>query len=138
MEHFRSTKGKIGKQQLGRVTIEQLDTELRRLLVLENRLHPALFSSEAQHKVSILYLIINDTASMNFVCKGEVPCIAFLSRGNRVFFPTHSQVLQHMMDGLILYTFKHEDLQCLYFRYTARELLASAVMRPVLNLASPR
>ncbi|XP_022150449.1 uncharacterized protein LOC111018592 isoform X2 [Momordica charantia] len=97
LEHFRSTKGKIGKQQLGRVTIEQLDTELRRLLVLENRLHPALFSSEAQHKV-----------------------------------------LQHMMDGLILYTFKHEDLQCLYFRYTARELLASAVMRPVLNLASPR
>ncbi|CAK9310487.1 unnamed protein product [Citrullus colocynthis] len=97
LEIFRSTKLKIKKQQLGTITIEQLDTELRRHLAMENRLHPALFSSEAQHKV-----------------------------------------LQHVMDGLILYTFKHEDLQCLYFRYTARELLASAVMRPVLNLASPR
>lgn len=97
LEVFRSTKGKIEKKQLGTITIEQLDTELKRLLDMENMLHPALFSSEAQHKV-----------------------------------------LQHLMDGLILFTFKREDLQCLYFRYTARELLASAVMRPVLNLASPR
>ncbi|TYK04027.1 PX domain-containing protein/PXA domain-containing protein/Nexin_C domain-containing protein [Cucumis melo var. makuwa] len=97
LENFRSTKLKIEKRQLGNITIEKLDTELRQHLAMENRLHPALFSSEAQHKV-----------------------------------------LQHVMDGLILYTFRHEDLQCLYFRYTARELLASAVMRPVLNLASPR
>uniref|UniRef100_A0A9I9DUY3 Uncharacterized protein n=1 Tax=Cucumis melo TaxID=3656 RepID=A0A9I9DUY3_CUCME len=40
--------------------------------------------------------------------------------------------------NLIDLLMRHEDLQCLYFRYTARELLASAVMRPVLNLASPR
>ncbi|XP_018837496.2 uncharacterized protein LOC109003695 isoform X3 [Juglans regia] len=42
------------------------------------------------------------------------------------------------MDGLISFTFKPEDVQCLFFRYMARELLAGAVMRPVLNLASPR
>lgn len=48
------------------------------------------------------------------------------------------QVLQHLMDGLVSFTFKPEDLQCFFFRYTARELLASAVMRPVLNMANPR
>lgn len=48
------------------------------------------------------------------------------------------QVLQHLMDGLISFTFKREDLQCTLFRYIVRELLACAVMRPVLNLASPR
>ncbi|XP_041015012.1 uncharacterized protein LOC121257812 isoform X4 [Juglans microcarpa x Juglans regia] len=42
------------------------------------------------------------------------------------------------MDGLISFAFKPEDVQCLFFRYMARELLAGAVMRPVLNLASPR
>ena len=42
------------------------------------------------------------------------------------------------MDGLIPLTFKPEDLQCLFFRYIGRELLASAVMRPVFNLASPK
>lgn len=42
------------------------------------------------------------------------------------------------MDGLIPLTCKPEDLQCLFFRYIGRELLASAVMRPVFNLASPK
>lgn len=42
------------------------------------------------------------------------------------------------MDGLISYTFKPEDLQCSFFRYVTRELLACAVMRPVLNLATPK
>eukprot|EP00257_Ricinus_communis_P015026 XP_015572856.1 uncharacterized protein LOC8274501 isoform X2 [Ricinus communis] len=42
------------------------------------------------------------------------------------------------MDGLISFTFKPEDLQCSFFRFIVRELLACAVMRPVLNLASPR
>lgn len=49
-----------------------------------------------------------------------------------------SQVLQHLMGGLISFTFKPQDLQCSFFRYTVRELLARAVMRPVLNLANPR
>lgn len=48
------------------------------------------------------------------------------------------QVLQHLMSGLMSVTFKSEDLQCSFFRYTVRELLACAVMRPVLNLANPR
>ncbi|WCJ40753.1 Phox-associated domain Phox-like Sorting nexin C-terminal [Euphorbia peplus] len=48
------------------------------------------------------------------------------------------KVLQHVMDGLISFTFRPEDLKCSVFRYIVRELLACAVMRPVLNLASPR
>lgn len=48
------------------------------------------------------------------------------------------QVLQHLMTGLMHVTFKSEDLQCSFFRYTVRELLACAVIRPVLNLANPR
>ncbi|XP_051135081.1 uncharacterized protein LOC127254176 [Andrographis paniculata] len=48
------------------------------------------------------------------------------------------KVLQHVMDGLILLTFKHEDMQCSLFRYVVRELLACVVIRPVLNLANPR
>ncbi|KAL2462680.1 Phox-associated domain [Forsythia ovata] len=48
------------------------------------------------------------------------------------------KVLQHITDGLISFTFKPEDLQCSLFRYVVRELLACAVMRPVLNLSNPR
>lgn len=53
-------------------------------------------------------------------------------------FLTLLQVLQHLMTGLMDVTFKSEDLQCAFFRYTVRELLACAVIRPVLNLANPR
>ncbi|KAM5554003.1 hypothetical protein ABKV19_025970 [Rosa sericea] len=95
---FRIAQAKIPKQQSGLMTIEKRDMELRLVLDAENKLHPALFSAEAEHKV----------------------------------------VLQHLMDGLISLTFKREDLQCTLFRYIVRELLACAVMRPVLNLASPR
>ncbi|KAG8086531.1 hypothetical protein GUJ93_ZPchr0010g10236 [Zizania palustris] len=49
-----------------------------------------------------------------------------------------SQVLQSLADGLISITVKPQDLQCYFFRCTARELLACAVIRPVLNLANPR
>ncbi|KAL6134452.1 hypothetical protein ACLB2K_066683 [Fragaria x ananassa] len=97
LELFRITQAKIPKQQSGLLTIEKRDMELRLILDAENKLHPALFSAEAEHKV-----------------------------------------LQHLMDGLISFTFKREDLQCTLFRYIVRELLACAVMRPVLNLASPR
>ncbi|RZC00676.1 hypothetical protein D0Y65_016492 [Glycine soja] len=71
--------------------------ELKNVLAAENKLHPALFSAEAEHKV-----------------------------------------LQHLMTGLMHVTFKSEDLQCSFFRYTVRELLACAVIQPVLNLANPR
>ncbi|XP_041015005.1 uncharacterized protein LOC121257812 isoform X3 [Juglans microcarpa x Juglans regia] len=97
LELFRANQAKIEKQHSGSLTNEHRDMELRRILANENKLHPALFSPEAEHKV-----------------------------------------LQHLMDGLISFAFKPEDVQCLFFRYMARELLAGAVMRPVLNLASPR
>ncbi|KAL9244643.1 hypothetical protein vseg_018401 [Gypsophila vaccaria] len=48
------------------------------------------------------------------------------------------KVLQHIMDALISFSFRTEDLQCSFFRYVTRELLACAVMRPVLNLVNPR
>ncbi|KAL6610700.1 hypothetical protein ACP70R_040669 [Stipagrostis hirtigluma subsp. patula] len=48
------------------------------------------------------------------------------------------KVLQSLADGLISITVKPQDLQCFFFRCTARELLACAVLRPVINLANPR
>ncbi|XP_062089343.1 uncharacterized protein LOC133795894 isoform X2 [Humulus lupulus] len=96
LELFRATQAKIEKKE-ELLTIEHRDIELRLILFADKKLHPALFSAEAEHKV-----------------------------------------LQHMMDGLISFTFKPEDLQCSFFRYVTRELLACAVIRPVLNLASPR
>lgn len=97
LELFRASKAKIERQQLKPLHLEELDVQLKFILFAENKLHPSLFSAEAEHKV-----------------------------------------LQHLMDGLISFTFASEDLQCSLFRYIVRELLACAVMRPVLNLASPR
>ncbi|XP_071731890.1 uncharacterized protein [Rutidosis leptorrhynchoides] len=48
------------------------------------------------------------------------------------------KVLQHLMDGFISLTFRAEDLNCSLFRYIVREILACAVIRPVVNLANPR
>ncbi|XP_050231801.1 uncharacterized protein LOC126680680 isoform X2 [Mercurialis annua] len=96
LELFRASQAKI-KKPPELLYIEQRDKELRAVLAAENRLHPALFSAEAEHKV-----------------------------------------LQHVMDGLISFSFRPEDLKCYFFRFIVRELLACAVMRPVLNLASPR
>ncbi|GFZ04158.1 phox (PX) domain-containing protein [Actinidia rufa] len=97
LELFRASQAKIEIEQPGSLTFERRDMELKFVMAAENKLHPALFSAEAEHKV-----------------------------------------LQHLMDGLISFTFKPEDLQCSLFRFIVRELLACAVMRPVLNLASPR
>ncbi|GAB2293538.1 hypothetical protein Dimus_027745 [Dionaea muscipula] len=97
LELFRACQAKIEKEKLGSLTFEQRDLELRLILAAENKLHPALFSAESEHKV-----------------------------------------LQHLMDGLISLTFRPEDLQCSFFHHLTRELLACAVLRPVLNLASPR
>ncbi|PWA57424.1 phox-associated domain,Sorting nexin [Artemisia annua] len=95
LELFRACQMKITKQQS--MTIAQRDVELKAVLYSENKLHPALFSPGAEHKV-----------------------------------------LQHLMDGFISFTFRHEDLQCSLFRYIVREMLACAVIRPVVNLANPR
>ncbi|KAK4269393.1 hypothetical protein QN277_022554 [Acacia crassicarpa] len=97
LEVFRATLAKIEKQNSSPLTTESRDIELKLALAAEDKLHPALFSAEAEHKV-----------------------------------------LQHLMEGLMSVTFKYEDLHCSFIRYTARELLALAVMRPILNLASPR
>ncbi|XP_057773048.1 uncharacterized protein LOC130992439 isoform X2 [Salvia miltiorrhiza] len=97
LELFRATKIKIERHQSRFLTVEERDIELKSLLAAENKLHPILFSAEAEHKV-----------------------------------------LQHVMDGLIVLTFKPEDLRCSLFRYIIRELLACVVIRPVLNLANPR
>ncbi|KAL7162453.1 hypothetical protein ACSBR2_042862 [Camellia fascicularis] len=97
LELFRASQAKIEKKKPRSLTFERRDVELKFALAADNKLHPALFSAEAEHKV-----------------------------------------LQYLMDGLISLTFKPEDLQCSLFRFIVRELLACAVMRPVLNLASPR
>ncbi|KAH0773217.1 hypothetical protein KY290_010354 [Solanum tuberosum] len=97
LELFRASKIKIQKKRPSSLTIEELDVELKLVLAADNKLHPALFSLETEHKV-----------------------------------------LQHLLDGLISYTFQTEDAQCSLFHNIVRELLACVVMRPVLNIANPR
>ncbi|KAL5975898.1 hypothetical protein ACLOJK_020226 [Asimina triloba] len=97
LELYRACQAKIGKNESSSMPLGHHDEQLKLVLASENKLHPALFSAEAEHKV-----------------------------------------LQHLMGGLIALTFKAEDLQCSFFRYTVRELLACVVMRPVLNLVNPR
>ncbi|XAR67716.1 hypothetical protein NMG60_11002592 [Bertholletia excelsa] len=97
LELFRACHAKVEKQQLQSLTCERRDMGLKAVLAAKNKLHPALFSAEAEHKV-----------------------------------------LQLLMEGLISLTVRPADLQCSAFRFIVRELLACAVMRPVLNLANPR
>ncbi|XP_019194027.1 PREDICTED: uncharacterized protein LOC109188019 isoform X2 [Ipomoea nil] len=51
LELFRVCKVKIEKQHSRSLTIEERDMELKSVLAAENKLHPALFSPEAEHKV---------------------------------------------------------------------------------------
>ncbi|KAK6153694.1 hypothetical protein DH2020_013333 [Rehmannia glutinosa] len=51
LELFRASKTKIEKQQSRILTLEQRDIEIKSVLASENKLHPALFSAEAEHKV---------------------------------------------------------------------------------------
>lgn len=51
LELFRAAHSKIEKQHTGSLTIESRDMELKIVLAAEDKLHPALFSSEAEHKV---------------------------------------------------------------------------------------
>ncbi|KAL5729249.1 hypothetical protein ACHQM5_002225 [Ranunculus cassubicifolius] len=97
LELSRISQAKIEEQKLGDLGLDQRDAKLKLILASENKLHPALFSAQAEHRV-----------------------------------------LQYLMDGLISFTFNPADLQCSLFRYMVRELLACTVIRPVLNLASPR
>jgi sorting nexin-13 len=97
VELFRECQAKIERQQRRSLSFEDRDSELRRVMASEDKLHPALFSPESEHKV-----------------------------------------LQHIVNSLILVTFRPEDLHCAFFHYTVRELFACCVIRPVLNLANPR
>uniref|UniRef100_A0A1D1XC65 Sorting nexin-13 n=1 Tax=Anthurium amnicola TaxID=1678845 RepID=A0A1D1XC65_9ARAE len=97
LELYRCSQAKIGKEELGKLSIDHRDAKLRLVLAAENKLHPALVSVEAEHKV-----------------------------------------LQHLMSGLISLIFKPKDLQCSFFQFTVRELLACAVVRPILNMVNPR
>ncbi|KAI3455431.1 hypothetical protein Pfo_012094 [Paulownia fortunei] len=51
LELFRASKTKIEKHQSKFLTVEERDIELKSVLAAENKLHPILFSAEAEHKV---------------------------------------------------------------------------------------
>ncbi|XP_020703834.1 uncharacterized protein LOC110115058 [Dendrobium catenatum] len=97
LELYRTSISKIGRQELKKLPLDHQDLQLKQVLAAESKLHPALFSAKAEHKV-----------------------------------------LQHLVKGLMSTAFRPKDLQCCFFQYTTRELLACAVFRPVLNLANPR
>jgi sorting nexin-13 len=147
LELFRANQAKIEKKHSGLLTIEHREMELRRILANENKLHPALFSAEAEHKVVYLLAFFFALQIMlkSLICRSYVGRLMYcflifclFKCGYDAFCTFCFQVLQHLMDGLVSFTFRPEDLQCFFFRYMARELLASTVMRPVLNMASPR
>lgn len=50
LELFRASQAKV-KNQAELLTTEYRDIELRLVLAADNKLHPALFSAEAEHKV---------------------------------------------------------------------------------------
>ncbi|XP_068648191.1 uncharacterized protein [Aristolochia californica] len=97
LELYRTCQAKLHKSGAGQLTLDQWNLQVKQAMVLENKLHPALISAEAEHRV-----------------------------------------LQQLVDGFMHFSFRPEVLQCSFFRYTVRELLACAVIRPVLNMANPR
>ncbi|KAL1829218.1 hypothetical protein ACET3Z_007630 [Daucus carota] len=64
LELFRACNVKIQKRQLGSLTIGQRDRELKYVLAAQNKLHPALFSTEAEHKV--LQHLMEGLVSLSF------------------------------------------------------------------------
>jgi len=57
---FRASKIKIQKKWPSSLTIEELDVVLKLVLAADNKLHPALFSPEAEHKVVSFLLSLNN------------------------------------------------------------------------------
>lgn len=57
LELYRAAQAKIAKKNSGSVTFECRDAELKLALAAENKLHPALFSAEAEHKV-FLFIVL--------------------------------------------------------------------------------
>ncbi|KAG9455807.1 hypothetical protein H6P81_000315 [Aristolochia fimbriata] len=97
LELYRTCQAKLQRSGVGQLTLDQWNVLVKQAMVSDNKLHPALISAEAEHRV-----------------------------------------LQQLMEGLMHVSFRPEDLQCSFFRYTVRELLVCAVIRPVLNMANPR
>ncbi|GLJ29928.1 hypothetical protein SUGI_0591690 [Cryptomeria japonica] len=97
LELYRVIQTHIGEGVLSSLSKDERDARLKLTLATDDKLHPALYSAEAEHKV-----------------------------------------LQRFMDGVMSFTCRAEDLQCKLFRYVARELLACAMIRPLMNLASPK
>ncbi|GFP99918.1 hypothetical protein PHJA_002135900 [Phtheirospermum japonicum] len=64
LELFRASKMKIEKHQSRLLTFEERDNELKSVLAAENKLHPILFSAEAEHKV--LQHVMNGLISLTF------------------------------------------------------------------------
>lgn len=61
LELFRASKTKIEKHQSRFLTVEERDIKLKSVLAAENKLHPILFSAEAEHKVvslSVYFLAV--------------------------------------------------------------------------------
>ncbi|KAH0921563.1 hypothetical protein HID58_021581 [Brassica napus] len=51
VEIFRECQGKIERKQRRSLSFEDRDSELRRVMAADDKLHPALFSPESEHKV---------------------------------------------------------------------------------------
>ncbi|KAL1203562.1 hypothetical protein V5N11_033422 [Cardamine amara subsp. amara] len=64
VELFRECQAKIERQQRRSLSFEDRDSELRRVMATEDKLHPALFSPESEHKV--LQHIMNSLISLTF------------------------------------------------------------------------
>ncbi|MCO5578211.1 hypothetical protein L7F22_032049 [Adiantum nelumboides] len=65
-----------------------------------------------------------------------------LTKGNQLHPALSSpdcecKVLQRLMGGMVAIVLRPQDAQCVLMKGLARELLACAVLRPVLNFASP-
>lgn len=67
MELFRASQAKIEKHQSETLTIEVRDMEIRRVLAAEDKLHPALFSAEAEHKVFLFVFSSPNTCKVKLL-----------------------------------------------------------------------
>ncbi|RVW87973.1 hypothetical protein CK203_033885 [Vitis vinifera] len=119
---FRAIQGKIVKKQLGSLSIADRDKELNLSWPQKTNCTLHYFLLRLSTRLSTLFCVLQIMLSQSVYrshLKGEG--FAAFDGWSHWFLP-----------------FKREDLQCSFFRYTVRELLACAVIRPVLNLANPR
>jgi len=84
LELFRAAHSKIEKRHTGSLTIESRDMELKNVLAAENKLHPALFSAEAEHKVFFTFLFYMHVLSNGVFCFH--PWAIFFSRIFFIFY----------------------------------------------------